>query len=63
VQAACGPGTSQQWAKENAVGGYFRLKSRYSGLCIDVNRASTADGAALIQYTCGSNTNQQWRHN
>lgn len=63
VQAPCGAGTSQQWVRENTDSGYFRLKSRYSGLCVDVNRANTADGATLIQYACGSGTNQQWRQN
>jgi hypothetical protein len=28
-----------------------------------VNAASNADGATLIQWTCGSGTNQQWRNN
>jgi hypothetical protein len=30
-------------------------------LCLDVDDASTADGAAVIQYTCGTGTNQHWR--
>lgn len=33
----------------------------HSGKCLDVSGASTADGAAVIQYTCGSGTNQQWQ--
>ena len=33
----------------------------HSGKCLDVTAASTADGAAVIQYTCGSGTNQQWQ--
>ncbi|WP_262505602.1 RICIN domain-containing protein [Streptomyces sp. TRM68367] len=28
---------------------------------MDVASASTADGAKLIQWTCGSGTNQQFR--
>jgi Ricin-type beta-trefoil lectin domain-like len=31
-----------------------------SGKCLDVASASTADGADIQQYTCGSGTNQQW---
>ncbi|MCC8246639.1 RICIN domain-containing protein [Saccharothrix luteola] len=30
-------------------------------LCLDVASASTADGANVVQYTCGSGTNQQWQ--
>lgn len=41
--------------------GYHRLIARHSGKCADVVSASTANNAALIQYTCGSGTNQQWR--
>jgi hypothetical protein len=63
VQAPCGAGNSQQWVKEWTESGYFRLKSRYSGLCVDVNAAGSANGATLIQWTCGSANNQQWRHN
>ncbi|MDX3103474.1 RICIN domain-containing protein, partial [Nonomuraea angiospora] len=35
--------------------------SQHSGKCLDVVSASTADGAELIQYTCGSGTNQQFQ--
>ncbi|GAA1857512.1 RICIN domain-containing protein [Myceligenerans crystallogenes] len=31
-----------------------------SGKCMDVVSASTADAAEVIQYTCGSASNQQW---
>jgi hypothetical protein len=40
--------------------GWYRLKSRYSGKCVDVNAASLANGASLIQYTCHTKNNQQW---
>lgn len=63
VQATCGTGTSQQWTKEDMGGGYYRLRSRYSGKCADVTGASTSDGTAIIQYTCGTGTNQQWSDN
>ncbi|HET6211257.1 MAG TPA: family 43 glycosylhydrolase, partial [Micromonosporaceae bacterium] len=32
-----------------------------SGSCVDVSGASTADNAAIIQYTCHTGTNQQFR--
>ena len=31
------------------------------GKCLDVSGAATSDGAQLVQWTCGSGTNQQWR--
>ncbi|WP_432872002.1 RICIN domain-containing protein [Microbispora rosea] len=34
--------------------------SQNSGKCPDVASGSTADGANVIQYTCGGGANQQW---
>ena len=45
---------------QDAGSGYVRLVAAHSGKCLDVTGASTADGAAVIQWTCGSGTNQQW---
>jgi hypothetical protein len=41
--------------------GYDNLVVRHSGKCADVTGASTANSAAVIQYTCGAAANQQWR--
>jgi len=35
--------------------------ARHSEKCLDVTSASTTAGAAVIQYTCGTGTNQQWQ--
>lgn len=51
--------TSQQWSL-TTTGSYVNVKSRASGECLDVNGASTANGAAIITYTCNGATNQQW---
>ncbi|MFC6018335.1 RICIN domain-containing protein [Plantactinospora solaniradicis] len=40
---------------------YYRITNRNSGNCLDVASASTADGANVIQYSCGSAQNQQWQ--
>jgi hypothetical protein len=40
---------------------YNRISVRHSGKCLDVANASGADGAALMQYPCGSGSNQQFR--
>ncbi|MFJ6552037.1 RICIN domain-containing protein [Streptomyces luteogriseus] len=51
--------TNQQWSL-TTTGSYVKVTSRASGECLDVNGASTANGAALITYTCNGGTNQQW---
>ena len=42
-------------------GGWFRLANRNSGKVLDVNGASTAEGAKVIQWTWSGSTNQQWQ--
>lgn len=39
------------------------MVNEYSGKCLDISGASTADGAAVIQYTCSGATNQQFTLN
>jgi alpha-L-fucosidase len=41
--------------------GMYRVINRNSGKALDVANASTADGAALIQWPYSGGTNQQWR--
>ena len=41
--------------------GTFRLVNRKSGKVLDVSGASSADGAALIQWPSTGGTNQQWK--
>ena len=47
----------------NGTGGSstVRLVNGASAKCIDVVGGSTANNAEIIQYTCGSAANQQWR--
>ncbi|QEO13398.1 family 43 glycosylhydrolase [Agromyces intestinalis] len=59
TQENCGTGTNQQWQVQTS-GSYVQIQSRATGECLDVNGASTADGAAIITYTCNGATNQQW---
>ncbi|HYF61934.1 MAG TPA: RICIN domain-containing protein [Herpetosiphonaceae bacterium] len=42
-------------------GAYFTLVNRYTGKCLDLNNASTADGAKIQQWTCNNSNAQQWR--
>ncbi|WP_173064516.1 glycoside hydrolase family 27 protein [Phytohabitans houttuyneae] len=41
----------------------FRLRSEGSGRCLDVNQASTANGAQMLIWDCHSNSNQQFTQN
>ncbi|GAA0985012.1 RICIN domain-containing protein [Acrocarpospora macrocephala] len=41
--------------------GFDRLAVRHSGKCLDVRNQSTANSAAVVQYTCNGGANQQWR--
>ncbi|MEV0403120.1 RICIN domain-containing protein [Actinoallomurus sp. NPDC050550] len=44
--------TSQEWQPVQESGGNYHFVDRYSGKCLDVPEASTADGVQLQQYTC-----------
>jgi len=57
---ACAGAASQRFHPEAMGGGFFRLRNELSGLCIDVSEISQADGAAIIQFACGTGQNQQW---
>ncbi|HKT05966.1 MAG TPA: RICIN domain-containing protein [Rugosimonospora sp.] len=48
-------------AVSGTTSGYNSLIARHSGKCADVTGGSTANSAAVIQYTCSGATNQQWR--
>ncbi|WP_238413021.1 RICIN domain-containing protein [Saccharothrix deserti] len=61
VQATRIDSPAQQFQFVDSGGGYYRLKSRYSGKALDVWERSTADGARISQYDVTSGTNQQWQ--
>lgn len=48
-------------ATVTGVGGgpYYNLVARHSGKCLDMKDASTANGARIIQWPCGTGSNQQ----
>ncbi|MEV5749820.1 RICIN domain-containing protein [Actinoallomurus sp. NPDC052308] len=49
---------SQEWQPVQESGGNYHFADRYSGKCLDVPGASTADSVQLQQYTCNG-TNAQ----
>ena len=40
--------------------GAYQVIARHSGKCLDVNGASTADGADVLQFSCHGGQNQKW---
>ena len=48
------------WTLEPASNGYVRIVARHSGKAMDVECASTDEGARVIQYTPHGGANQQW---
>lgn len=59
VQFAWGTGTGGTEAFYS--GASYRLLNRNSGLAVDVNQASTANAAPIIQWYPNGATNQQWQ--
>ncbi|MFD2116701.1 RICIN domain-containing protein [Paenibacillus yanchengensis] len=50
----------QKWYIERLENGYVNIRNAESGLLLDVNGASTADGAKIIQWPDNGGLNQQW---
>lgn len=56
-------GGDQHWTLKAVDGadGYYQIKVRHSGKCLDVRSASPNDGAQITQWTCHDGQNQQWK--
>lgn len=59
-----------QWfldpAKDGPVpsgGGHFRIRSRWNGLCLDLENNSTAYNTRVVQMPCDGTLSQAWRYN
>ncbi|MFD2116702.1 RICIN domain-containing protein [Paenibacillus yanchengensis] len=50
----------QAWYIEPIGNGYVNIRNAESGLLLDVNGASTAEGAIIIQWPDNGGLNQQW---
>ena len=55
--------SSQEWQPVAESSGRYHLVNHYSGLCLDVPSASTADSAQLDQYTCNGTAAQSFALN
>ncbi|WP_214416394.1 RICIN domain-containing protein [Sphaerisporangium fuscum] len=68
LQANCWGGDNQLWRMQSVRGpkwrgtGFpFELIAKHSGMCLDVQDASRAHGAHVLQATCWGGPNQIWR--
>lgn len=53
--------TSHQWDLIDAGNGWFKIRNVRSGKILDLDAASSADGAKIQQWTDGGVNHQQWR--
>jgi hypothetical protein len=49
---ACGQGDHQLWSLTDYGQGYYQIRNKNSGYCLDVASSSTASGAIIQQYPC-----------
>ena len=52
---------NQQWAFKVRADNYLEIKSRRSGMCLDVAAAKKNNGAGIIQWPCNGKAHQQWK--
>ncbi|MEW1863162.1 MULTISPECIES: RICIN domain-containing protein [unclassified Streptomyces] len=55
--------SSQEWQPVQESSGSYHFVNHYSGLCLDVPSASTADSVQLQQYTCNGSSAQSFALN
>ncbi|MEV8443751.1 RICIN domain-containing protein [Actinosynnema sp. NPDC051121] len=60
VQSTRVDSAAQQFQFVDSGGGYYRVRSRYSGKVVDVSGSSTANGADVVQWTDKNAANQQF---
>ncbi len=62
TQYTCVYQTNEYWYLDpvNSDGTVFRIRSGSSGKCMNVQGASSANSAAIIQYPCGAYGNEYW---
>jgi autotransporter-associated beta strand protein len=60
-QWGSGGNSVDQWFFEYAGNGYFYIRNRWSGLCLDATDDALANGGRIIQWAANGKSNQQWR--
>jgi hypothetical protein len=59
-QADCDAGTNVLWRRAAMADGTWQIINVNTGKCLDVNGASTLDGAVVQQWSCWGGKNQAW---
>jgi ricin-type beta-trefoil lectin protein/gametolysin peptidase M11 len=62
VESQCGGSPAQLWTLEGGASNGYVLQNVANRLCMDVPRASLANGAEPIAWSCNRGTNQIWRY-
>jgi hypothetical protein len=60
VQADCNGSPQQRWQLTAGDGSQYLIVNTATGECLDVENASTDDGARILQWTCHNGDNQRW---
>lgn len=60
VQRACDGGPDQRWRVEGEAAHGYGIVSDDTGLCLEVEYASSEDGAEVRQYPCHGQANQRF---
>jgi hypothetical protein len=63
AQSACTGAAAQRFTFTSVEGttDQYTIATNVSGVCVDVNGASTADNATIIRWTCNTGNNQRFR--
>lgn len=60
-EACDGTDSSYRWATVVKPNGSFTIQNQYTGECVDLSKGSTAEGNAVLTFTCQGSPNQLWR--
>jgi hypothetical protein len=59
IQWNCHGGDNQKWLFVSDGNGYYQIKAKHSGKCVD--ESLTDNGATVSQYGCHNGGNQKWQ--
>jgi hypothetical protein len=54
-------GDNQKWTVDRTTDGHYRVRNVHSGKVLDVEDASTGDGARCMQWEWLAGDNQKWK--
>lgn len=56
----CSGASNELWDVQPVGNGYYFIKVRHTGMCLNVAYFGQADGSDVVQATCTDSTNEQW---